>query len=99
MSAEDDTIDEKMNWHWRNSMLPARFFVFDARASIAFLALLVYARWITLFLTIVSTFLFWFLEKRGLTFPSAIRAFRLWLIGQSRPAWVRLRHRKMVDYG
>lgn len=98
-TALDDTADAKANAHWRNSMLPARFFAFDARAGIAFFALLVYARWITLFITIVSTFLFWFLEKRGLTFPSAIRAFRLWLVGQNRPAWIKLRHRKMVDYG
>lgn len=99
MSQADDTAEAKVNWHWRNSMLPARFFGFDARAGIMFFLLLVYARPVTLFLTIVSTFTFWFLEKRGLTFPSSIRAFRLWFIGQNRPAWIKLRHRKMVDYG
>lgn len=99
MSQADDTLDEKVNWHWRNSMLPVRFFGFDARAGISFFVLLIYFRPITLFLTFVSTFTFWFLEKRGLTFPSAIRAFRLWLVGQNRPAWNRMYHRKMVDYG
>ncbi len=94
-----DTMEEQANWHWRNAMLPARFFGFDARAGILFFLLLVYAREITLFLTIVSTFTFWFLEKRGLTFPSSMRALRLWVVGQNRPAWIKLRRRKMVDYG
>ncbi|MEM9468868.1 MAG: IcmT/TraK family protein [Pseudomonadota bacterium] len=98
-TAQDDTIEARESWHWRNSMLPARFFAFDARAGIMVFVTLVYARPITFFLMIVSFFLFWLLEKRGLTFPSALRAFRLWIVGQKRPGWIKIRHRKMVDFG
>ncbi len=80
-------------------MRPARFFNIDARAAIPFLILLVYFRPITLFLTAASTFIFVMLEKRGLTFPSAMRSLRSWFNGQSRPAWVAVRKRKFIDHG
>lgn len=99
MGQAEDTQDEKMNWHWRNSMRPVRFFGIDARAAIPFFLLLVYFRPITLFLTFVSTVLFVSLEKRGLTFPSALRTFRSWLNGQNRPAWISMRRRRFIDYG
>ena len=99
MGAEQDTAEEKVNWHWRNSMRPVRFFGMDARAAIPFFILLVYFRPVSLFLTFVSTIVFVSLEKRGLTFPSALRAFRSWLNGQRRPAWILVRRRRFVDYG
>jgi len=99
MGQVEDTQEEKNNWHWRNSMRPVQFFNIDARAAIPFLILLVYLRPITIFLTVASTVLFIALEKRGLTFPSALRAFRSWLNGQKRPAWVAVRRRKMRDFG
>lgn len=99
MGQAEDTIDEKQNWHWRNSMRPARFFALDARAAIPFCLLLVYFRPITIFFAVVSTVVFVALEKRGLTFPSALRSFRSWLNGTSRPAWTARRRRRFVDYG
>ena len=98
-SAADDTAIEKANWHWRNSMRPVRFFNLDARAVLPFCALLVYARPITLFVTCLTTLIFYFLDRRGLTFPCALRALRVWLTGGSRPAWLPLRHRHMTDDG
>jgi intracellular multiplication protein IcmT len=97
--AIEDTEIERANWHWRNSMRPVRFFNLDARAALPFFVLLVYFRPITLFLTIVITTAFYFLERRGLTFPSALRALRVWLIGYNRPGWLGLRHRRMRDFG
>ena len=99
MGSEEDTQEEKVNWHWRNSMRPVRFFNIDARAAIPFFVLLVYFRPISLFLTITNTLVFIAMEKRGLTFPSSLRAFRSWLNGQKRPGWVYLRQRRWVDYG
>lgn len=96
---EEDVAREKRNWHWRNSMRPARFFGMDARAAIPFLILIVYARPITILLAIVFTSLFKHLERKGLTFPAALRAFRSWLVGQARPGFLGVRRRKMVDYG
>jgi intracellular multiplication protein IcmT len=99
MGKVEDTEEEKVNWHWRNSMRPVRFFGMDARAAIPYCVLLVYFRPISLFLTVVSTVIFVSLEKRGLTFPSAMRALRAWFVGQKRPAWVSGRRRRFVDYG
>lgn len=99
MGHVEDTAEEKVNWHWRNTMKPVRFFGVDARAAIPFFILLFYFRWITFIIAIVSTMTFLAFEKRGLTFPSALRAFRSWFNGQHRPAWVALRRRKFTDYG
>lgn len=95
----EDVQLEKRNWHWRNTMRPARFFGLDARAGAPYVVLLFYFRPITLFITFVLTVLFWYLERRGLTFPSALRSFRCWMLGQRRPGWLAFRRRKLVDYG
>jgi len=98
-TAEDDTAIEKQNWHWRNTMRPVRFFNMDARAGIPYFALLVYARPITLFFVIISTAVFKLMEKRGLTFPAALRAFRVWMFGDFRPGWLSMRRRRFKDFG
>jgi intracellular multiplication protein IcmT len=90
---------EQANWHWRNTMRPVRFFNLDARAGLPFFFLLIYARPITLVMTLLMTVIFWVLERMGLTFPCALRALRVWIVGQARPGWVLYRHRRMRDYG
>lgn len=90
---------EQNNWHWRNSMRPVRFFNLDARAAIPFIILLFYFRIISLVITLAITGIFVFLERRGLTLPAALRAFRSWFSGQSRSAWYSMRKRKLKDYG
>ena len=99
MGSAEDTAEEKVNWHWRNTMKPVRFFAVDARAAIPFFILIFYFRLVTFLLAIFSTLLFIILEKRGLTFDSSLRAFRSWFNGQKRPAWVSLRRRDFKDYG
>lgn len=99
MGRAEDTAEERANWHWRNSMRPVRFFALDARAAIPFFILLFHFRPVTLALTFLITTVFVLLERRGLTFPASLRAFRRWLLGQRRPAWISFRRRRMVDYG
>lgn len=99
MGQVEDTAEERVNWHWRNTMKPVQFFSIDARAAIPFLILLFYFRMVTFILAIVSTIIFVMLEKRGLTFPCSLRALRSWFNGQYRPAWVAVRRRKFRDYG
>jgi hypothetical protein len=43
--------------------------------------------------------LFLFLEKRGLTFPAAMRSARRWLMGDNRPAQMSFRYRRLRDFG
>lgn len=86
-------------WHWRNTMKPVRFFGFDARAGFFVVLLLVHARLWTLMLLISVFLIFWLLERKGLSFSSALRAARLWFIGRNRPAWIWTRKHKMIDSG
>ncbi len=100
MSIEQiDNIQEKLNWHWRNSMRTVRFMAAEARAALPLPFLLVYARWSTLFLTIAFLAFFRFLERKGLTFPAALRTMRLMIIGKDRPGVVSAHARKFTDHG
>ncbi len=99
MGQQEDTDEERANWHWRNSMRPVRFFALDARAAIPVLITLFHFRIYTVFLTITLITAFTLLERRGLTFDAALRAFRCWLLGQKRHGWISLNRKKMVDYG
>jgi intracellular multiplication protein IcmT len=96
---EIDNIQEKLNWHWRNSMRPVRFFAFDCRAAIPFVILFVYARISTIVLAIVVLIVFRILEQRGLTFSAAIRNFRAWMVGMERPGWLGAQRKKFTDSG
>ncbi len=98
-SSQDDTEEERAHWHWRNSMRPARFFNLDARAALPFCLLLFYARLHTLIFTILITAIFYLLERKGLTFPAALRSLRLWFVGRDRSAWPTYKRRRMRDYG
>lgn len=95
----EEIAQERRSWHWRNSMRPARFFALDARAAIPFFILLFHISWATFIATVVLTSFFRYLERKGLTFPAAMRALRSWFVGQSRPAWLSVRRRRMADYG
>ncbi len=100
MAANDlNDLQEKVNWHWRNTMRPVRFFGLDARAAIPFLFLLPYFRTSTVILATICTFIFWVVERRGLTFMAAMRTLRSWILGTKRPALITLRRRKFRDYG
>ncbi len=99
MSQKEDTEEERANWHWRNSMRPVRFFGLDVRAGIPLFILLFYLRPVTLALVVISTTAFMMMEKRGLSFDASMRSVRTWLLGQKRTAWLKIRRRRMVDFG
>lgn len=88
-----------MDIHWRNTQKPVRFFFLDARAFIGVLFYLVHARVWTLVLVLLSTLVFWLLERQGLTFASAVRALRAWFAGVNRPATTRRFRRRWTDSG
>jgi intracellular multiplication protein IcmT len=88
-----------MDLHWRNTQKPARFFALDARASITTIFFLAHAKMWTFVLAIVVMVIFWFFERRGLTFDAALRAFRSWLVGRRRPALRPGTSRNWTDFG
>ena len=95
-----ENLQEKMNWHWRNSMRPTRFFAFDSRAAIP-LCILIFrlADWRIWLLMIVNLILFRYFERKGLTFPSALRNCRAWMVGKDRPGWLSVQTKKFQDFG
>lgn len=99
MAKEVQNMQDQLNWHWRNNMRTVRFFALDARASLCFMVLLVYARTSTIILTFIVTGIFYLLEKKGLTFPSALRALRLWFVGFNRPGLASVQRKKLIDRG
>lgn len=84
--------------HWRNSGKPIRFFIADARAFTATFFFLIHARLWTFILALVVIFLFWLMERRGLSFHSSLRGVRSWFLGARRPATSRRLIRRWIDY-
>lgn len=93
-----DLVEDKVNWHWRNSMQPVRFFMWDARSAIPLPLLIVYFRLSTVVLMLLFLLFFRYLERKGLSFPAALRNFRAWVVGKERPGWVGVLKNKFVDY-
>lgn len=96
---ELENLEAKMNWHWRDTMRTVRFMGFDARVSFLVPVWLVYLRWSTIIISFLVFYIFKFLENKGLTFPSALRALRCWVLGRSRPGQIGVNAHKFLDYG
>ncbi len=97
---EVENLQEKMNWHWRNSMRVIRFFTFDARAAFPIpLLLLRLVDWRVWLLLLINFLVFRLLEQKGLTFPSALRLLRSGIVGDNRPGWLSMKRKKFIDYG
>jgi len=71
---------------WRNTMLPVRVYVVDARVLIPLMIVLVHVRLWTLYVGLGGIAVFTALEWLGLTFPAAVRTARRWIVGRRRPA-------------
>ena len=100
MAASD--IETEGDWHWRNSMRPLRFFALDARAGIPVFALILPTGSfrLTVFLVcLIVMFLFFVLERKGLTFAAAMRGLRAWIHGPKRNAHMWFKNRRTIDYG
>lgn len=86
-------------FHWRDTARPVRFFNLDARASFLLMLFLFHARLWTLILCLLVLLGFYIVERLGFDFMAALRALRLWFIGDERPARLSSEKPKMIDYG
>lgn len=98
MVKELENLEAKLNWHWRDTMRTVRFMSFDGRVAILIPVWLVYLRWSTIIISFGVFYLFRFLENKGLTFPSALRAWRSWMVGRDRPGLIGTAKHKFIDY-
>lgn len=71
---------------WRNTMLPVRVYVVDARALVPVMIFVLHWRLSTLYIAAAGIAVFAVLEWFGLTFPAAIRTVRRLAVGRLRPA-------------
>ncbi len=79
---------------WRNTMLPVRLYIVDARALLPAGIFFLHWSWLTFYIALVGIAFFAVLEWCGLTPPIAWRIIRRWIIGRRRPAipaWKRRR--------
>lgn len=96
---ELENLEDKLNWHWRDTMRPVRFLSFDARVAFLIPVWLIYLRWSTVILSFMVFYTFNMLEKKGLTFPASLRALRCWILGSERPGQIGVNRHKFIDYG
>lgn len=91
---------ELAGWHWRDTMRPARFIMFDARAAffIVFVLIRLFSPYTWGLFFSALTF-FYILERFGLTFEAALRRARAWMCGNARPALIWTSNRRMLDLG
>lgn len=99
MVKELENLEAKVNWHWRDSMRTIRFLSFDGRVAILIPVWLLYLRWSTIILSFMVFYTFRYLENKGLSFPSALRALRCWLIGRARPGRLSAYRHRFIDRG
>lgn len=99
MVKELENLEAKLNWHWRDSMRTIRFLSFDGRVAFLIPVWLLYLRWSTIIISFMVFYIFRFLENKGLSFPSALRAFRSWIIGRERPGHLSANRHRFIDTG
>jgi intracellular multiplication protein IcmT len=84
--------------HFRDTYRPAKFGFLDVRVGVILLVSLVHIRAWTLGLDVVVILVAWYVERIGLGFDGAQRAFRMWFAGGYRPALRTQKIRRRVDY-
>jgi intracellular multiplication protein IcmT len=84
--------------HWRNTFRSPRFFFFDARVSIFLVGFLLHIRLWTLLVLITVFLAFYWMERHGYDFMSALRAVRSRIAGPIRPPLSPDRARGAIDY-
>ena len=81
---------------WRNTGLPVRFFMLDARACLPMLVTVVYWSWTTLYIGVIGLTFFSLISALGLTLPAMLRLIRRLLAGPVRPAVPVWNRRRLV---
>jgi intracellular multiplication protein IcmT len=79
---------------WRNTALPVRLLILDARACFPLLAFIVYWSWTTFWIAVTGMAFFTVISWFGLTVPAVLRLVRRLIVGPIRPAvpvWKRRR--------
>lgn len=71
---------------WRNTGLPVRVLMLDARACLPIVSFFVYWSWPTFYVAVLGTVFFAIISFLGLTLPAFLRLVRRLVVGPVRPA-------------
>lgn len=71
---------------WRNTALPVRVLMLDARACLPVVSFFVYWSWYTFYFALIGVLFFSTISFLGLTLPAMFRLMRRFLVGPVRPA-------------
>lgn len=69
---------------WRNTARPVRFFFFDARVLIAFVAFFLHISWITFYISTIGAIVFSILERFRITPFAALRYIHTFIFADVR---------------
>ena len=83
---------------WYQTYKPARFFMMDSKAGVPLIGVLLHFKTYTVVPAFLWVVLFWYLDRRGMSITSAMRAARSWIIGDIRPARGVFKIRARIDY-
>ncbi len=99
MADESEPNIYKTRILWRDTMREPRMVLFDARIVFFFLLLAAHLAVWTFVLLLAAIVVFWFVERAGFRFPSALRVVRSTFAGVRRPAVYQRYYRRAIDYG
>ena len=84
---------------WRETMMPAKFLIFDSRVVLVIIPFFLHMRLWTLVLTIIVMFVFWWFDGKGVPANAILRFARSWMIGKKRSARGVFEERTAIDFG
>mgnify|MGYP003620867133 FL=1 len=70
-------------YHWSNIAPEAKFFIINASASIPWLVLILFPRWITLAIAVVQTAFLHYLQFKKMTFGKFLKSKKTFFLGHS----------------
>ncbi len=70
-------------YHWSNIAPEAKFFIINASASIPWLALILFPRWITLAIAVVLTAFLLYVQFKKMTFGKFLKSKKTVFLGHS----------------
>lgn len=71
----------KINAHWRDSVRPVRFFIWDGKTAFPMLIFLLYMKWETFIIAILTMIFFSFLNRYGFSLEVFWRFLRNLIVG------------------
>lgn len=83
---------------WRETMKPGKFLIFEGRVVFVLLPTIMHLRLWTLTLSVVTMFVFWYFDRKGVSANSIMRFLRSKLIGKKRSARGTFEERLPVDF-